>query len=277
MPAPMIARHRTILDLARRRGRVTVDELSGLLTVTPQTIRKDLNDLCAKNFLSRVHGGAVANSRIENPSYESHRTIADAEMQAIGRAAEALIPDGASLIINIGTTPEAVARALVNRRDLLVVTNNLNVVDILSDNLNIEVIVAGGPVRQSDRAVVGAAAVDFISQFKVDFAIIGASAIDEDGSLLGFDLSDVHMSQAIVRNARSVILVADHEKFERSAPVRIGHVSEVDFFVTDRLESSTIRAVCGAHSVRVVEATSESERPGRETSAALGSADRLTA
>ncbi len=254
MSAPLLARHKTILDLARKNGRVTVDELSALLSVTPQTIRKDLNDLCARNLLSRIHGGAVIASGVENLSYESRRHMAREEKQAIGAAAADLIPDQASLFINIGTTTEEVARALADRSGLLVITNNLNVVDILCRNRNIELIVAGGRVRHADRAAVGASAVEFISHFKVDFAVIGASAIDEDGSLLDFDLSEVQVSQAIVQNARSVILVADREKLNRPAPVRIGHISEVDVFVTDRLESAALGSVCEAHGVRVVEA-----------------------
>ena len=254
MSAPIIARQRTILEIARRKGRVDVDELAARLSVTPQTIRKDLNDLSSQNLISRVHGGAIVSSSVENLSYEARRRIAEVEKQAIGKAAAALIPDQASLFINIGTTTEEVARELAHRSDLLVITNNLNVVDILCRNRNIEVIVAGGRVRHSDRAAVGASAVEFISHFKVDFAVIGASAIDEDGSLLDFDLSEVQVSQAILHNSRSVILVADSEKLGRPAPVRIGHMSEIDIFVTDRLSSTPLKLVCETHGVQIVEA-----------------------
>lgn len=257
MSAALLARHKAIIDMARHQGRVTVEELSARLEVTPQTIRRDLNELCAQNLLARVHGGAVAASGVENLSYDARRRISELEKQAIGRAAAAQIHDHASLFINIGTTTEEVARALADRSGLLVITNNLNVVDILCRNPNIEVIVAGGRVRHSDRAAIGASAVDFINHFKVDVAVIGASAIDEDGSLLDFDLSEVQVSQAIQRNARSVILVADKEKLGRPAPVRIGHISEINTFVTDRLESRQLRSVCEAHGVQIVEALPE--------------------
>ena len=185
--------------------------------------------------------------------------MAEEEKRAIGKAAAAIIPDGASLFINIGTTTEEVARALVHRSGLVVITNNLNVVDILCQNQNIEVIVAGGRIRHSDRAAVGASAVEFIRHFKVDFAVIGASAIDEDGSLLDFDISEVQVSQAIVQNSRSAILVVDREKLGRPAPVRIGHIEDVDVFVTDRLESAQLRSVCETHGVRVIEALPNQE------------------
>jgi DeoR family glycerol-3-phosphate regulon repressor len=262
MADPVVARHRQIMEIARRAGRVGVEDLAEHLNVTPQTIRKDLNDLCRQNLLSRVHGGATVSSGVENVSYESRRLLAKEEKQAIGRAAAALIPDFASLFINIGTTTEEVARALAERSGLLVITNNLNVVDILCASRNNEVIVTGGRVRPLDRAAVGAPAVDFIRNFKVDFAVIGSSAIDEDGALLDFDINEVQVSQAILHNSRSVILVADGSKFGRPAPVRIGHLSDVDVFVTDRIDPG-LRAVCEAHNVRVLE-TSLEGGPGEQ-------------
>jgi DeoR family transcriptional regulator, glycerol-3-phosphate regulon repressor len=245
------------MELARQAGRVTVEQLSEQLNVTPQTIRKDLNDLCRQNLLSRVHGGATISSGVENLSYASRRLIAQGEKRAIGEAAAALIPERASLFINIGTTTEEVARALADRSGMLVITNNLNVVDILCGNRNNEVIVTGGKVRPADRAAVGAPAVDFIRNFKVDFAVIGASAIDEDGALLDFDINEVQVSQAILHNSRSVILVADSQKLGRQAPVRIGHMSDIDIFVTDRIESDALRAACELHGVRVVETSTD--------------------
>ena len=97
----------------------------------------------------------------------------------------------------------------------------------------IEVIVAGGAVRRADGAVIGSTATSLIGQFKVDYAIIGASAIDEEGALLDFDYREVQAAQAIIANARSVMLVADSTKLRRSAPVRIAHISQIQTFVTD--------------------------------------------
>ncbi|HEX2558813.1 DeoR/GlpR family DNA-binding transcription regulator [Phenylobacterium sp.] len=253
MSAPVLRRHKEILEIARRTGRVTVEALAERLGVTPQTIRKDLNDLSANSLLSRVHGGAVITSGIDNLAYEARREVARDEKRAIGEAVAALIPDNASIFINIGTTTEEVARALAARRGLLVITNNLNVVDMLYRSPEIEVIVVGGRVRAVDRAAVGAFAVDFIKTFKVDFAVIGASAIDEDGALLDFDMNEVQVSQAIIQNARQVVLAADSSKLGRPAPVRIGHIGEVSVFVTDRLASPALHSVCESHGVRVVQ------------------------
>jgi DeoR family glycerol-3-phosphate regulon repressor len=246
-------RQQEILDLARAQGRVSVDDLALRFDVTPQTIRKDLNELCELHLVSRVHGGAIIASGVENIAYEARRFIAQAEKRAIGAAAAQLIPNNASLFINIGTTTEEVARALAGHEDLLVITNNLNVATLLYRHPRIEVIVAGGPVRRQDGAVIGAAAVDFVAQFKVDFAIIGTSALEEDGTLLDFDVREVRVARAIIDNARKVILVADRTKLARTAPVRIGHLSDVDIFITDAITSPAITDVCRAANVEVIE------------------------
>ncbi|MDF1598452.1 DeoR/GlpR family DNA-binding transcription regulator [Mesorhizobium sp. YIM 152430] len=249
----LLPRHAEIVQLAKDSGRVLVDDLAVRFDVSPQTIRKDLNELCDKRLLARIHGGAVIPSGIENMEYEARRRIAADEKQAIGRAAAALIPDNASLFINIGTTTEAVSEALGDHKGLMVITNNINVANRMRVQPSIEVVIAGGVVRGSDGGVVGEAAVDFFRQFKADYAVIGTSAIDEDGALLDFDFREVKVAQAIIANARHVILVADSTKFERTAPVRIAHLSQVSSFVTDRCPNGEIRRVCKEAGVQLVE------------------------
>ncbi|WP_420962968.1 DeoR/GlpR family DNA-binding transcription regulator [Brucella sp. IR073] len=247
------SRQTDIVALAKAEGRVLVEELAAKFAVTPQTIRKDINDLCELRVLTRIHGGALFPRGNENVEYEQRRAIAAQEKQEIGRKAANLIPNGSSLFINIGTTTEAVGEALTGHRDLMVITNNINVANRLRLFSAIEVVIAGGVVRHSDGGIVGEAAVDFIRQFKVDFAVIGVSAIDEDGALLDFDYREVKVAQAIIANARHVILVSDSGKFKRTAPVRIGHLSQINTFITDICPSQHIRTICEANDVRLVE------------------------
>ncbi len=245
-------RQNKILTLAQKNGRVEVDALSTSLEVSPQTIRKDLNVLCDKQLLQRVHGGAIVGSGIENVSYEARRLLAPGSKRAIGKKAADLIPDNSSLLINIGTTTEQVAHGLKGHRGLLVITNNVNAVDIMKNFMGVELIIAGGQVRRSDGGIVGGAAVDFINQFKVDFAVIGVSALDEDGSLLDYDLREVRVAQAIIKNARHVILVTDTMKLERTAPIRIGHISQINTIVIDKELPQKLQSACREHGVRVV-------------------------
>lgn len=250
----MLPRHQTILDLARRNGEVLVDALAEQLAVSPQTIRKDLNDLCERQLLFRTHGGAVLSTHTENLEYARRKQISEPEKQAIARTIAELIPQKASLFINIGTTTEAVSQALLDHERLMVITNNINVANIMRPRETVQVMIASGLVRGSDGGIVGEAAVDFINQFRTDYAIISASAIDPDGSLMDYDYREVKVSQAIIENARHVILVADSSKFERSAPVRICGLDRVQTFVTGELVPDRIVALCKEEHVALLKA-----------------------
>ncbi len=234
-------RQNEILNIARAFGRVTVEDLARRFEVSAQTIRKDLNDLCDHRSLTRIHGGAIIASGVENLAYEARRFVAAEEKKAIGAAAAALIPNGCSLFINIGTTTEEVASALTSHEDLLVITNNLNVAMLLYRHPRIEVIVAGGAVRRADGAVIGSTAISLIGQFKV-------------GALLDFDYREVQAAQAIIANARSVMLVADSTKLRRSAPVRIAHISQIQTFVTDAALPAGLANICHTRGIEVIEA-----------------------
>lgn len=242
-----------ILELIKSHGHLTVDLLVEEFKVTPQTIRTDLKELAKGNKLERVHGGARSIDSRVNFEYESRRQIAAQQKVKIGLAAAELIPDNSSLFINIGTTTEAFSDALFDHKNLMVITNNINVASSLRLAKQNEVIITGGTVRSSDGGVIGEAAVDFINNFNLDYAIIGSSAIDSDGGLLDFDFREVKVSQAIIQNARHVILIADSTKFSRTAPVRIAHLSQVDTFVTDIINSDEFRSVCENAQTKVIE------------------------
>ncbi|MBL1421801.1 MAG: DeoR/GlpR transcriptional regulator [Alphaproteobacteria bacterium] len=247
-------RQREILDIVQKQGKVTVDGLSKSFNVTVQTIRKDLNELCDSGVLRRVHGGAIMASGIENIGYEERRALASEAKDAIAQICVQHIPNGASLFLNIGTSTEAVARALLKHKNLMVITNNLNVANILGNGSDFEVIVAGGILRRADGGLVGEVTADFMRQFKVDYAVIGTSALDEDGDLLDFDFREVKVSQAIIHNARKAFLVSDHSKFERTAPVKIVSLTELDMFFTDQQPSAVVCQLCDAANV-IIETT----------------------
>lgn len=237
-------RHTSILTQARSSGKVSATALAQVLNCTVQTIRRDLTTLCNSGMLERVHGGAILPSGIRHIGYGDRQSLARNSKQRIAEKTARLVPDNASLFLNIGTTTEAVARALLQHNDLMVVTNNLNVANILAANPRCEVVVAGGVLRRSDGGLVGDLAALAIARFKVDFAVIGASAIDGDGDLLDFDPEEVRVSRQILDAARTSILVADKAKFTRSAPVRIATLAEVDHLVTDGLPSEAVLHLC---------------------------------
>lgn len=222
-----------ILQIARRTGKVTVDGLAEHFAVTLQTIRRDLTELADAGALARVHGGAVLPSGTTNIGYEERRGLNDAAKLSIARACAAALPADTSIFLNIGTSTEAVARELLQHRNIMVVTNNINVANILNANPDCEIIVTGGTLRRSDGGLIGSLTAQTIRQFKFDYAVIGCSALDEDGDLLDFDMHEVSVSQTIIAQARKTFLVADHSKFQRRAPARIGSLAVIDTVFTD--------------------------------------------
>ncbi len=240
-----------ILDIARRDGKVTVEGLADHFGVTLQTIRRDLTELSDAGRLDRVHGGAVLPSGTTNIGYEDRRNLNAEAKAAIARACAAQIPSDCSIFLNIGTSTEAVAAELLQHQNLLVVTNNINVANILIGNPNCDIVVAGGSLRRSDGGLVGNLTTETIRHFKFDIAVIGCSALDDDGDLLDFDIQEVGVSRSIIAQSRKTFLVADASKFKRSAPARIASMRELDAFFTDRPLPGDLAAKCRDWGVEV--------------------------
>ena len=249
-------RHPEIVDMARREGRVTVDGLARHFDVTVQTIRRDLSELAGSGQLARVHGGAVLPaspvSSTANIGYDERRRLLGGEKRAIARACAAVVPHDAALFLAIGTTTEAVARELLRHRGLMVVTNNMNVANILMASPDCEVVLVGGSIRRSDGGIVGTLAVQALRQFKFDLSVIGCSGLDADGDVLDYDLNEAGLNRAILEQSRRRILVADHSKLERSAPVRVASLRDVDALVTDRALGDGLAKACQEWGTEVV-------------------------
>ncbi len=237
-------RHPDILEIARRDGKVTVEGLAEHFGVTLQTIRRDLAELADARKLERVHGGAVLPSGTTNIGYDERRKLNEDGKARLARCCAREIPDGSSIFLNIGTTTEAVARELLHRRDLMAITNNMNVANILIANPECRILLAGGELRRFDGGLVGTLTIDMIRQFKFDIAVISCSAVDSEGDILDFDIQEVGVSRTIIAQARRTFLVADQLKFKRHAPARIASLSEIDSVFTDRPLSADLAQRC---------------------------------
>jgi len=249
-------RQLTLLSVVQAQRSVTVEQLADKLGVTLQTVRRDVQRMADEGLLTRFHGGVrVPSSTIENIAHQQRENLNTEAKSRIARAVAAAVPNDCSLILNIGTTTEAVARALLHHSGLRVITNNLNVATILSANPGCEVLVVGGVVRGRDQGIIGEAAVDFIRQFKVDIAVIGISAIEADGSLRDYDYREVKVSQTIIAHAREVWLAADISKFNRPAMVAVAQLSQIDRLFTDAPPPEPFPALLSEAQVRYEVAT----------------------
>ncbi|BCL73331.1 Glycerol-3-phosphate regulon repressor [Vibrio nigripulchritudo MADA3029] len=245
-------RHHEILALLDEQGFLSTEAFVETFNVSPQTIRRDLNELAKQGLISRHHGGASLYSSTENEAYSTRKVSHQEEKARIAAELVKKIPNGSSLFIDIGTTTEAVATALLNHKDLKVVTNNINVASILMAKEDFTVIIAGGQIRNKDGGIIGEATREFIEQFRMDFGIIGISGIDSDGSLLDFDYSEVKIAQAIIASSRQTLLAADSSKFNRGAMVNLGHISQVDSLFTDEMPAAELVEVIKQHEVELL-------------------------
>lgn len=237
-------RQKRLLEEVRAQGSMSIEKLAQLLKVTPQTVRRDVGTLAEAGLILRFHGTVAApSSTIENIGYGQRQILNVDGKRRIARAVAREVPNGCSMIIDIGTTTEEVARALRHHQRLRVVTNDLNVAAILSESESCEVIVACGIVRSRDRGIVGEATTEFIRQFRVDIGLIGISSIEPDGTLRDFDYREVRVARAIIEQSRKLWLVADATKFSRRAMVELAHLSQVDTLFTDEVPPPSLVSV----------------------------------
>ncbi len=252
-------RQQQILDWVRTEEHLSVDTLAERFDVTPQTVRKDVNQLCESGLLRRRYGGVSLPSSVTNISFSSRQVLNQYAKQAIARELAHRIPENSSVYLGIGTTVEFVARELSEHAGLKVFTNNLNVASLLCNSPGIEVRVSGGQLRHNDHDVVGEEATEFFSSYLADFGVIGAGSLDMRFGMMDFELREARVSQAIIANSRHRVLVADQSKWRRSALAKVGVFSDLDLFITDRLPSP--EQANWPASVPFIEADSDNRSP----------------
>ena len=256
-------RHEKIVGLIRENGFMSIEELAKQLDDTPQTIRRDINQLSEEKILRRYHGGATLGSSVEHEDYFFRKSKLQSEKAHIAEMIAEHIPDDASIFLSIGTSVEAVAKALTQtRKNLTIITNNIHVASIVSVRPDYTIMITSGVVRPADGGITGVATLDFINQFKADYAIISVAAVETDGSLLDFDYKEVCVAQAMMENARLKYLIADHSKFGRNALVRLGHISDFNAVFTDQTPTDSLHNRMDAAGVRCFLANDEGLREG---------------
>jgi DeoR/GlpR family transcriptional regulator of sugar metabolism len=231
-------RHGLILALVAERGSMTITELHRRLNVSRETVRRDIALLADRNGLRKTHGGAMALEMIEPPIETRQVTNAQGK-RAIGRRAATLVPDGASVIISSGTTTQSVAEALMSRRNLTVLSNNLQTCGKLAGRNGNRVYMLGGEVTVNGGAF-GTDALAMLSHFYADFAFIGAGAVSSTPWLMDFSREEGELHSVILNSARTTAVVADRTKFNRFAPVRLQNFEKVTYLITDATPDAEI-------------------------------------
>lgn len=253
-PEMLSPRQREIVAIVKAQGYAPVEALARRFEVSTQTIRRDIIRLDELGILQRFHGGAGISDNAVRLGYAEKLAAAPDTKERIGRAAAALIPDGSSVFLDVGTTVEAVAKALKARRGLHVFTSSMAAALHLVGGRDIEIFVTGGLVRGADGSLVGDAAIAALQRFRLDFAVLGLSGFDRDGWVMDFDLHKVGVKQAAMAAADRVIAVADRSKFDRTAIVRVAPPEEIDLLVSDGMPPAGLRDALEAGGTRIVAA-----------------------
>jgi DeoR family glycerol-3-phosphate regulon repressor len=252
-------RQQHIIDkLHETNGVLSSAEITSIFNVSVQTIRKDLNELSELGLVRRVHGGISLPSNNHNLSFSNRTVLNLAAKQNIARKVVELLPENCSIFLGIGTTPQQVAQALLIHPGLTVVTNNINVSLTLSNNPKIQVYLAGGLVRSSDQDTMGPETNAFLNKFNIQYGVFGVGGLNQKGQLLDFSPEESSVSQTIMENSETRILVADHSKISRYAPVVTGTLSNIDILVMDFV-SEPFRQSCIAFETEIIEVRSTLE------------------
>lgn len=244
------ARQAGIMAIVADQGFATIDALARHFEVSAQSIRRDIIRLDAAGLLQRFHGGAGAREATVRLGYAEKRGLATDAKDRIGRAAAALIPAGASVFLDVGTTVEAVARALKRRDDLAVFTVSLPAASLLADT-GCRLHVLGGRVLGADGALGGESTLAAIARFRFDVAVIGYSGFDDDGALMDFDLEKVAVKRAAIARARVAAAVGHAAKFTRSALVRVEEARAIGHLVSDAMAPRPLRERLSQAGVRI--------------------------
>lgn len=248
-----IERKQEVLRLLRERKRATVAELSQLFGVSPATVRRDLEALENEGAIRRAYGGAVIAERAApEPPIIQRITEHEEEKRRIGRAAAELIQDGETVFIGSGTTTLEVARNLGGKKNLTVITNALNIVNLLTEQPDITVVVLGGLLRRSELSMIGHITEQALKELRANKVIMGMRAVSIEDGLTSDYLPETMTDRAIIRSAPEVILVVDHSKLGKVSTALVAPVTAVHTLVTDSGASADIVADLRELGIRVI-------------------------
>lgn len=248
-------RHERIIALLHQRQRLTTDAFAAELGVSKETIRRDLIELEHSGKLSRVHGGAVPCNTAAEASYAERTALFLPEKRAIAAAAAGLIAPGQSCFIDAGSTTHALAQALQNARDLLIVTNSVDVANSLRGRADLQVHLLGGCMASDVPATYGDFTLGEIARFRMDWAITSPTALHPEQGAMDYDWQEAAVARAMIAQAGRTILLADANKLGGSSRVLVCNSQSIDCLVTDaRADAASLERLSRAGIKRIVQA-----------------------
>jgi len=246
-------RREKIIDMLKEEGSVKVAELSKIFKVSEVTIRQDLEKLEQDGTITREHGGAFLNSigtQVRN--FALSNLINMDKKERIGKKAAEFIQNGDTIILDSGTTTTEIAKAIVSKQNITVITNAINIVMILGANPGINVILTGGEFKAPTLSLTGQKAADFFHGLHVDKLFLATAGISLKSGLTYPGLSDIAVKKAMIDSADEVYLVADSTKINKSAFASLGAMGLVDFLITDTDLTEVDKQLFNNHDIKFV-------------------------
>lgn len=222
-----------------KQGQVTVTELAEHLSVSADTIRRDLDELSSENILIRTHGGAISPTLIPKPdsNLDTRTGVQIARKEAIGKAAASLISNNSVVLMNSGTTVLAVVKALSNHTGLTIATNNLHITNELKATSVRALHIFGGTVLLSSEATIGPVTLPTAGgenlEIECDIALIAVGGVSIDGGYSVSNFAEASMFREMMKRAKKVAILADATKINIKHFARLSDLSEANYFVTD--------------------------------------------
>jgi len=230
-----INRHKKIYNYLLDKNNATVNELAEICDVAPMTIRRDLDKMESDGLITRVFGGAVIGSNIvKEIAYEEKEKASINEKISIASEASKLVSDNSIVLLDSGTTCMEIARNLIDKSNLKVITTDILIAAYLMKFKNIEVYCTGGRVQTDIGCCIDHMAVDYISKINADICFLGASAINNSLDVSTFTMDKVLIKQAMLKSSEYRILVADDTKFEKSSFAKICELTDFNLVITNK-------------------------------------------
>ena len=244
-------RHGTILKLLEAHGSLSVTALSQELGVSTETVRRDIRALVETGAAVRVHGAVGLAGQMGEAPFDRRMRENAGPKRRIAQTLADRIADGASLMLDTGTTTSFLARELLGHRRLTVVTNSSDVARTLATVNGNRVFMAGGELRGDSGAALGASALAFIRDFRVEWAIISAGAVEGSG-VVDFDLQEAEFARAVLTCGQRRVVLTDASKFTRRGFIRVAGFDAVDDLVTDLAPPPEVAAALDAAGTNLV-------------------------
>ena len=226
------ARQRTMQELLRTRGQMTVRQLSRHFEVSEATIRRDLIQLAGMAGLERMHGGVTFNDDSEPPVVVRRRENAEAKMALARRAAEEIC-DGATIFIAGGSTMACLAECLDDKRELTAITNAHDVASELAKAPGISIIMTGGALRKRDMSLIGPIAEQVLNQVPFETAFMSVQGVSADAGMTTIFAPEASTVRVVADVAPRLVVVAEAYKVGRVAPIAVGPATTADLLITD--------------------------------------------